>query len=178
MAENSTIRITLDSLEELFDEPEADPWDPDSRFRSGIDELLAKLRLLPPREAVDIVIEVSGQTVTPEFEPRTRQAIATYCDAHLEATRDEKMALHGSGRRDFIISVVVVAVLILVVSVLIAGFQLDGILRSALVGWTGIAAWAILWNPVDTFVWGRLPLRREIALLERLKSIPVAVRQA
>ena len=37
------IKVRLNAIEELFAEPEADPFDPDSRYRTGMEELLDQM---------------------------------------------------------------------------------------------------------------------------------------
>lgn len=174
MAENIT--ITLDNIEALFAEPEADPWNPSARFRSGIDEIFVKLRAIPIREPVSLTIQVPALSMDNDIEARTRQAIDRYSAAQIEANEDEMRAIKKEGRTDFIISVVGVLALFLAIALVVYLFHLDGVLLSALVAWTGIASWAILWGPVDTFIWGRVPLRRAIRYYQKVRDMEVEVR--
>lgn len=174
MANNIT--INLDNIEALFAEPEADPWNPSSRFRSGIDEIFVKLRAIPIREPVNLTIQVPASSMDNDIEARARQAIDRYCAAQIEANEDEMRAIKKEGRTDFTISLVSVLALFLAIALVVYLFQLDGVLLSALVAWTGIASWAILWGPVDTFIWGRVPLRRGIRYYQKVRKMEVEVR--
>jgi hypothetical protein len=174
MAENIT--ITLNNIEALFAEPEANPWDPAARFRSGIDEIFVKLRAIPIREPVSLTIQVPKETMTEGIEARARQAIDRYCAAQIEADEDEMWAIKKEGRADFSISVVSVLALFMAVAIIIYVLHLEGILLTAVVGWAGIASWAILWGPVDTFIWGRVPLRRDIRYYRKLQDMRTEVR--
>lgn len=174
MAEH--ISITLNSLDELFDDPEFDPWNPAGRFRSGIDEIMVKLRAIPIREPVSLTIRMPGEVITGEVEARTKQAMDRYCAAQIDAQMDETRAIKKEGRTDFIISVVTVLGLFLLIAIIVYFLQLEGVLLSALVAWTGIASWAILWGPVETFIWGRVPLRRAIRYYRKLQTSDVEVR--
>lgn len=173
MAEHIT--ITLNTLEELFTDPEVDPWNPATRYRSGIDEIMVKLRAIPIREPVSLTIRVINEAISGEAKGRVKQAIDRYCAAQIEANLDEKNAIKKEGRTDFIISIVSVLALFLVIAITINFFQLEGPLLSALVGWTGIASWAILWGPVDMFIWGRVPLRRAIRYYRKLQAMEIEV---
>jgi hypothetical protein len=170
-----TITITLDHIETLFDEPDLNPWDPSARYRSGIDEIIVKLRAIPIRESVSLIIRVPKETMTADLDSRTKQAIDRYCMAQIETNEDEKRAVKKEGRTDFLISVIGVLALFLIIAIIVHGLQLEGALLSAIVGWTGIASWAILWGPVDTFIWGRLPLRRAISYHQKLKASNVEI---
>jgi hypothetical protein len=170
------ITITLNSFDELFDDPEFDPWNASARSRSGIDEIMIKLRAIPIREPVSLTIQAPGETMTEDAEARTRQAIDRYCAAQIEANEDERRAIIKEGRSDFIISLVSVLALFLVIAILVYVFELEGVPLSALVAWTGIASWAILWGPVETFIWGRVPLRRAIRYYQKLRDMELEVR--
>jgi hypothetical protein len=160
MAEQIT--ITLNNLNELFDDPEIDPWIPSARYRSGIDEIMVKLRAIPISEPARLSIGVPKEVMTDEGVTRTKQAIDRYCAAQIDAQVDEIRAIKKEGRSDFIISIVSVLGLFFLIAIIVYLLQLEGVLLSALVAWTGIASWAILWGPVETFIWGRVPLRRAI----------------
>lgn len=166
--EQPNITLDLNTIDELFGEPAADPWQPESRHRSGIDEIMAKLRARPLREETGLTIRLPGQAVDGDLPGRVRAAIDRYCAARIAADEDEVTAINQEGRRDFIISIVAVVGLLLAIALLLSALSLDGPLASAIVGWAGIASWAILWNPVDTFVWGRRGFRQDIRYCRKL----------
>jgi hypothetical protein len=176
MPATNQINVDLNSPVELFAEPASDPWDPAARYRSGIDEIWAKLRINPSREPVNIIIHLPDEALTAGLEMQTKEAIIRYCNAQIEAVTDERVAVIKDGRRDFILSIITVLGLFLIIALLVSVFQMESALLTVLVAWAGIAAWAILWNPVDTFVWARTPLRREIRLWEKLKGSDLSVR--
>jgi hypothetical protein len=176
MAGNDTIKIDLQSPDDLFADPEVDPWQPNSRNRSGIDEIFAKLRPYPTREPVAILVQLPPDMMTSDIERQTHDAVRRYCDGQIEVLSDELAATHSEGRRDFIVSIFVVLGLFAIIALLVSLLKLEGPLLTALVAWTGIATWAILWYPVDTFVWGRVPLRRTIRQWQKLKNSEILVR--
>lgn len=171
------ITITLNSLNELFDEPEIDPWNPSTRFRSGIDEIMVKLRAIPIPDPVLLSIRMPKEVVNDELVTRAKEAIDRYCAAQIDLQADEIRAIKKEGRSDFIISIVSVLALFLLIAVIVYLFNLEGVLLSALVAWTGIASWAILWGPVDTFIWGRVPLRRAIRYYRKLQAMALEFEQ-
>jgi hypothetical protein len=171
-----TIIITLNHIDGLFNLPDADPWNPNARYRSGIDEVWAKLRSIPIQEQAGLTIRLPPEALAEGLEARVRQAIDRYCAAHIEANLDEIGAIKKEGRRDFILSVVSALALLSIVALVVTVFRLEGALLTALVAWAGIASWAILWGPVETFIWGRVPLRRQIRYYRKLQAMEVAVR--
>jgi hypothetical protein len=175
MATTNRITIELNELKDLYEEPAIDPWNPDTRFRSGIEEIVAKTRGFPVHEPVEIALRLPVDALNEGTERDVRESLGRYYDAQIEAVTDEKYAIIREGRRDFFISIFAVLGLFLFIAFLVIVFELEGPLLSALIAWTGIASWAILWHPVESFVWGRVPLRREIQLWKKLRSSRVAV---
>lgn len=169
------ITITLKHIDDLFGEPTADPWDPSARYRSGIDEIFSKLRAIPIYEAIDIAIRLPHEEIYDGLEERIRAAIDRYCDARIEANADEIAGIKKEGRRDFLISIAVVITLLALVLILSYVLKPIDFLQTALVAWTGIAAWAILWNPVDTYVWGWRPNKRDIKYCQKIKSASLQI---
>lgn len=128
-------------------------------------------------DPVKIVIQVPPETVTAQdWTSRTRAAVQRYSDAQIETASAEINAIRIGGRNDFILSFIVVISLLTIIVLVASLLELEGPLLSAVIAWTGIASWAILWYPVDTFIWGRVPLRREIRQWEKLKSSEIDIR--
>lgn len=173
--ESETITLTLPTTAALFDDPTADPWDPAARYRSGIDEVWAELDSRPVSEATTLSIRLPATESTPDLEARIRAAIGRYATAIIEEKEDELRATSLEARRNFLISILVTALLFGLIGLLIYFLAIEGALQTALIGWGGIAAWAILWNPVDTFVWGRRSARRQVNLARKLARMPVRV---
>lgn len=173
--EQPDITLDLNTIDELFGEPAADPWQPESRHRSGIDEIMAKLRARPLREETGVTIRLPARAMEGDLPGRVRAAIDRYCAARIAADEDEIDAINQEGRRDFIISILAVAGLVIVIAIVLIGLGLEGPLASALVGWTGIASWAILWNPVDTFVWGRRGFKKDSRYCRKLMETELRI---
>lgn len=171
----SDIILTLNDINELFAEPAADPWQPASRYRSGIDEIMARLRTLPLRQKTAITIRLPARDVDDDLPARIRAAVGRYGAARIAADEDEVAAINQEGRRDFIISLVIVVLLLGAMALLLQALSLDGPLAAALIGWTGIASWAILWNPVDTFVWGRRGFKKDNKYCRKLMEAELQI---
>lgn len=176
MPEQRSIELTLDSIDELFTEPEIDPWNSNARFRSGIDEIMSKIRSIPIREPVTILLQLPASAITPDLASRTKEAIRRYCQAQNEITTDEINVIRKDGKKDFFISILVVLGLFAIIALIYYIFEPKEPLLTLLIAWTSIASWAILWNPVDTFVWGRVPLQRENRYRDKLMNSEITIR--
>ena len=173
--DQADIILTLNDIEELFAEPAADPWQPTARYRSGIDEIMAKLRTRPLRDDTTIAIRLPPHALDAAPPARLRAAVDRYCAARIAADEDEIDAINQEGRRDFIISILAVAGLLVVIAIVMMALGLEGPAASALIGWAGIASWAILWNPVDTFVWGRRGFRKDTRYCRKLMETELRI---
>lgn len=169
------IILTLNNIEELFAEPAADPWQLTARYRSGIDEIMAKLRTRPLRGDTTIAIRLPPDALDNAPTAGLRAAVDRYCAARIAADEDEIEAINQEGRRDFIISILVVAGLLAMIAIVLTTLGLEGPLASALVGWAGIASWAILWNPVDTYVWGRRGFKKDTGYCRKLMETELRI---
>lgn len=169
------INVTLKSLEELFTSPEPDFWSPTARYRSGIDEIWAKLRLEPAARPAHIVFHLPQEITAPDLAERMTAALGRYADVRAAANEEEIAAVKREGRRNFLISLVVVIGLFLALFVLNALLKPTDAILAVIVAWTGIAVWAILWNPVDTYVWGWRPNRHEVRLCDKLRAAQVEI---
>ena len=74
------IKVRLNGIEELFSEPEADPFDPDSRYWTGLEELLEQMHGLRSKER-RVVIELPPETLKSDLQKKTEAGLRRYCRA-------------------------------------------------------------------------------------------------
>ena len=84
MNENGTeITVWLNMSEELFSEPVSDPFDPEIRCRTGLEELLEQMHCLRSLE-VRVVVELPPDSAKPDLQERTEAAFRRrYCRAKI-----------------------------------------------------------------------------------------------
>jgi hypothetical protein len=65
------LNIDLNTIEELFQEPEFNPFDPESRCESGVADLFNQTQELSQKEPVQIVINLANEPDEEELLART-----------------------------------------------------------------------------------------------------------
>jgi hypothetical protein len=178
----SELRLELDSLEQLFQEPSFDPFTPGSRSLSGIDELLYQMRELSGRKQADVrrlVIALPAGAVEPGQSQEVKQALERYCAEMIEQNERELREVRRGGRRQLPYSLVIIFIggaLVYLISVISSTWSSE--LTTFLMGALSILAWVALWQPFQAFIYDWMPYRRDIAILEQLKSAEVVIEEA
>src|SRR5690348_16003541 len=91
------ITLELNSLQELLVVSQKDPFQPNFRLMSGIEEVVDILRTKPPSQPVDITLALpAGTSITPDVEKQLYAAVAHYCNAQMKQNRME-LAIKRSG---------------------------------------------------------------------------------
>jgi hypothetical protein len=173
--ERQEIEIALNKIEELFAEPAADPFDPQSRYQSGIDEIASQLRLRRHRQPVRLAIRLPAEIIGPDLPVRTRAALERYCAAKVRENRQAIEETRHQGRRDFISSLIIGGVVI-ALSAVVVYFDLLGPLSTVLTYWVSLALWVVLWDPIWTFTYAWRPYLRERRLHEDLRNAELVIK--
>ena len=168
------VLLQLDDVGALFAEPEADPFDPNSRYLSGMDEVRNRLIIEGMDDPVRLTIMLPDTAVIPDTST-LKAAIGRYCAAKIAENQQQIAELRVDGRRSLIsgfIIVIVLMVLTIIVSLLL---HLNQAFTGMLAGWVGIAIWVIFWNPIDTYVYAWRPYRREIKVYESIQNAELII---
>jgi len=174
-AKTNEIRVNLQAVEELFAEPAADPFDPSSRYVSGVDELIEQLRAVSLDYKTRVLIGLPANQITPDLEANTRGAMSRYCTAKIEENQREILELRRVGRRSILTGVVLVGVLMLFGALIASLAFLPETVRYVLVGWIPVAVWVVIWNPADLFFYAWRPYRRARRLYENLRDAELVI---
>src|SRR5688572_12606506 len=176
-AEIDKVGVQLKTIEELFDPPEANPFDPDSRYITGIDELaqqLAKQRL-GETKPTQVVITLPAQAIEPGLKEKTQAALARYPDAQIEAADLEIEHLRRRGRFSLISAIVIILVAMAVVWFIGWLSLFGGTLQSFLVGGLSVFSWVAVWDPFNVYLYEwRVPVRTR-RIFERLRQAEVVI---
>ncbi len=149
------IQLSLNEVEEFFAEPDADPFNPDSRYLSGIDEVMGQMRLRP-RDLDNpsrLVIQMPQTAVTPDTQPTLKAALARYCTAKIAENQQVIDELRIGSRRQAISAVIIAIVLIVMTTLLIYLVPPLQAMSGAIAGFIGIAVWVIFWDPIYNYVY-------------------------
>lgn len=165
--------LRLDTPEELFAAPEADPLAGHFETESGVDRLLDVLT--PSAARTPLTLELQIACAAANLETRIRPALAGYVDHRVAELRQEKRRIERRGLTELVFGLLFLGVCL----------ALSGAAASVPGGpaWLGlviaeglvIVGWIALWHPVDMLLFERWPLRREIALLRAIARADVRV---
>jgi hypothetical protein len=174
--EINKVGIQLNTIEELFAPPEANPFEPDSRYMAGIDELvrqLVKLRL--KYKPAQVVITLPAQAIEPGLKEKTQAALARYAGAQIEAAELEIEQLRRRGRFSLISAIVIILVAMVVVWFIGWLNLLGGTLQSFLVGGLSVFSWVAVWDPFNIYLYEwRVPARTR-RIFEQLRQAEVVI---
>jgi len=168
--EVNVARIQLQTSAELFAEPEADPFNPQSRYISGIDEIANQLRWAPRGEPCRIIIALPEGELSAENQAQIHEALQRYCANQVQTNLNERRSMRMEARQDFAIS------LLYALSFLIVGglIGLSGIfpapLNYLISSLLGIFTWAALWPAADLFLFSWRPYMRAAKLYQNLQQ--------
>jgi hypothetical protein len=174
--EINKVGIQLNSIEELFTPPEADPFEPDSRFVAGIDELAQQIGKLRLRDKpAQVAISLPAQAIEPGLKEKTQAALARYATAQIEAADVEIEQLRRRGRFSLISAIVIIIVAIVVVWFIGQLNLFGGTLQSFLVSGLSVFAWVAIWEPFGIYLYEwRVPVRTR-RIFEKLRQAEVVI---
>lgn len=174
--EINKVSIQLKTIDELFAPPEANPFEPDSRYVAGIDELVQQLGKLRLRHKLaQVVLTLPAQAIEPGLKEKTQAALTRYADAQIEAAEVEIEQLRRRGRFSLISAIVIIIVAIAIVSFLGWLNLFGGLLQSFLVGGLSVFSWVAVWDPFNIYLYEwRVPARNR-RIFEQLRQAEVVI---
>jgi hypothetical protein len=144
--------------------------------------VLYQMRELSGREQADVrrlVIALPAGEVEPGLDHQVKLALQRYCTEMIAQNERDLREVRRGGRRQLPYSLVIIligAVLVYLVSVLAS--TSSSTLTTFLAGALSILSWVALWQPFQAFIYDWMPYRRDITILERLKSVEVVIEAA
>ena len=175
--EQIDILLTLNTIAELFAEPTADPFDPNSRYVSGIDEIVGQMRLKRRDLKISsrLVVRLPQAAVTTETQPTLKAAVNRYCKAKIAENKQVIDELRVGSRRETISAFIIAVVLILLTVLFSSYFPRLQALNGSIAGFVGIAVWVIFWDPIYNYVYAWRPNRLDIRVFENLQTTDLIV---
>ncbi|MFC1996277.1 hypothetical protein ACFLXI_01555 [Chloroflexota bacterium] len=169
------INIEVNAIEDLFIEPEFDPFEPESLSQSGIDVLVNQVRKLSMREPLKIRINLLSQPEDKADEWIVKSALDRYCLVKIRECELEIYELRNQGKRDLIWALTLSFLFFLgaffatqipfipefVIYLISTGF--------------GILAWVVLWPPLDNLLYEWRPFRRSQQIYNYIQTAKLAI---
>jgi len=177
------IVIRLDSIDQLFNAPDMNPFSDEEVDVLGEPALLrAVRRLLSHRirnwEGMRLILELPADQITPGLEQQTEQALRRYSDAkiednHLTIRLGRTRSLIGLGMVT-IISVIVIGLAYFLFNTVFAGAA-DGV-KTLVAASISVFVWVILWDPMEKLLFDWVSPHMENSILRRIPTLDIVIR--
>jgi hypothetical protein len=175
--------IRLDTIDQLFNAPDINPFSSEEVDVLGEPALLRAVRRLQAHrvsnwDQVKLILELPSDQITPNLETRTQEALSRYCAAKIE---DNRLQIRLSRVRSLIglgmvtgISVVIIALAYLLFNSVFADASdtAKGIVAASI----SVFVWVILWDPMEKLLFDWVQPRLENNVLRKLQDIDIVVR--
>lgn len=177
------IVIRLDTIDQLFNAPEIDPFSTEEVDVLGEPALLRAVRRLQAHrirnwEGVKLTLELPPDQISPDLDRRTQEALGRYCAAKIE---DNKLQIRLSRMRSLIglgmvtvISIIVIGLAYLLLNSVFAGASdtAKGVVAASV----SVFVWVILWDPMEKLLFDWVQPRLENNVLRKLQGIDIVIR--
>ena len=164
-----TVTLRLRHIDDLFREPDIDPfseWYQAYSAEPAIKYVEARVGDNPRIERLVLVIALPRETVEPGLEDRVIAAIDRYCDARLVSVAEESSRNNSRGWLMLAFSIVVVSIFLFAARRLDArGWETFSVLSDGL----SIAAWMLLWHPLEALIFNRWDFRLDRRVLRTIR---------
>jgi len=164
------ISVDLNAIDELFQEPDFDPFNPQSRCESGMADLYNQTQNLSSKEALQITISIPGDVVEEDKKNEIKNAIQRYCVVKITQSEREAQEIRKQGVRDLRWAMIISVTLLLGAFLITQLTFLPEILIYLLSTGAGIIAWVTLWPPLDSILYEWSPYRQTKIRYQLLNS--------
>ena len=173
--ELETIRIELNTIKNLFIEPDYNPFDPKSRFQSGFDELAEQVRELPMKVPLKIAITLSSAPEDADIEGLTSNAINRFCTLKIRECEQAIRDLRSQGKRGLLTALLLSLLLIFGEFFAVQMRFLPDFLTYLLATGLGLIAWVVLWPPLNKLLYEWRPCRRSQRIYKYLQAAKLEI---
>ncbi|MGL4651663.1 MAG: hypothetical protein ACRC1H_19805, partial [Caldilineaceae bacterium] len=152
-------RIDVDSVDELFNAPDVDPFSPSESSvlgQAALETLLTQLQLAPLKstKGVHLVIGIPTHQLSPDVTPRLAQAIRRYAQARvadnqLQVRLSRKQHLYGLLAVTVIVLIAIAIAALLLLTVLATA---STTLQTTVMASVSLFSWVILWGALEALL--------------------------
>lgn len=171
----NTIKLELKVIEDLFIEPSYNPFDSESRFQSGIDELVDQISKLSVNGSLRIHLSLSSPPDGEDFSEATINAINRYCSVKIRECEQAIHDLQSQGKRDLLSALLLSFILIIGEFFIVQLPVLPEVFTYLLASGFGIIAWVILWPPLDKLLYEWRPCRRSQQIYKHIQAAEIVI---
>ncbi len=177
------IVIRLDTIDQLFNAPDVNPFSDEEVDVLGEPALLRAVRRLQAHrirnwDGVKLILELPPDEITPGLEVRTQAALQRYSVAKIE---DNRLQIRLSRVRNLIGlgMVTIIALVVIALAVLLFNrvfVDATDTARGIVAASISVFVWVILWLPMEKLLFDWVPFRLENNILRRLQDIDIDIR--
>lgn len=145
----------------------------------GIEQIHDELDVGSLPERLATVIVLPRTQIKPDLAGEISHAVKRYCEMGIRRAEDEVKMLRREGFRTLLIGLSLFVVFVSLAEALVRT-RLPSPVRNFL-GEDGlfiVVGWVGLWYPIETLLYSGRPHRREIAVLQTIRSMQIEVRPA
>ena len=164
------IDLELNTIEDLFVVPDYNPFDPQNRTQSGMDEILVQVRNMSLKDPLKIRIKLSSSAKTAQAEQLVMGAWNRYCSFKIRECEQSIDQLQDQGKIDLVWALSISIILILGAFFTSKLLFLPEFIRYFLETGMGIIAWVLLWPPLDSILYEWRPCRRAQQMYKYIRS--------
>ena len=177
------IVIRLDSIDQLFNAPDVNPFSDEEVDVMGEPALLRAVRRLQSHRVRDwngmkLVLELPPDQITPGLEQQTEQALRRYSDAKIE---DNHLTIRLGRTRSLIGLGIVTGISILVIA--IAYFLLSSVfprtadsIKALVASSVSVFVWVSLWGPMEKLLFDWVQPHMENNILRKIPTLDIVIR--
>lgn len=170
-------RVRLGEIGELFEAPEADPFEDQLRVTSGIDDIVANLavRRWKPPTTFEATLVVPASEMADDLQERAAAAVRRYSRHKLdEAAEEEARARYeGYAKTPFALVCSIIA------GVLFAGLHLAPFISDdvalLLTPLPMLLLWVAAWHPVEVIFYDRWQPQRDQEIYRAVEAMTITV---
>ena len=181
-ANTENIVLRLDTIDQLFNEPDTNPFSDkvvnvlgESALTLAVRRALAKSIRHP--HGLLLTIMLPADQITPGLEAQTREAIQRYAKAKID---DNKLSIRLSRLRGLVGLLMVVALSLIVF--IAAGLLVLGPLANAntvvqglIIGCASVFAWVIIWDPLERLLFDWVTPSLENRVMNKMMNAQVVI---
>jgi hypothetical protein len=177
------ITIRLDTIDQLFNEPDLNPFSEEEVDVLGEPALLRAIRRLLARrvqnwEGMRLVLELPEDQITPGLEQQTEAALRRYSDAKIE---DNRLTIHLSRTRSLIglgiVTVISILVIIIAYVLLTSVFpRTADSVKAIIASSVSVFVWVSLWGPLEKLLFDWVQPHMENNILRRIPTLDIVIR--
>jgi hypothetical protein len=172
------LSINLNTIEELFQEPDFNPFDPDSRCESGVADLFNQTQELSQKEAVQIEINLANRSDQADLLAETGAAMKRFCEVQIAKSEREIHEIRRQGYRDLGWAMLFALIMLLGAFLITQLTFLPEIVIYLLSTGAGIIAWVMLWPPLDSILYEWSPYRQSKRRYRQLQSAQIVINKS